>query len=186
MAVAAGAMTASAPAATLTVSDAAAGGRELRLAGRLDAYSIAGVWPQARAALASSPDRPIVIDASRVDYCDGGGIAMLIDLLRQDRAAGAPVSLTGLRPEFQALLEQFDPAAMRVPAEPPHVARINAIAEIGRAAAIIGRDIRAQIAFIGETATALWYAATHPAASAGRTSGTPASRSASMRCRSSR
>ena len=62
-----------------------------------------------------------------------------------------------------ALLNQFDPEAMRVPAEPPHVARINAVAEIGRAAAITGRDIRAQIVFIGETATALWYAAKHPA-----------------------
>ena len=153
---------ADAAAATLAVADVG-DRRELRFSGRLDAYSIAGVWPAARAALASAPDRAIAIDASRVDYCDGGGIAMLIDLLRQDRAVKAPVSLTGLRPEFQALLEQFDPAAMRVPAEPPHVARINAVAEIGRAAATTGRDIRAQVVFIGETAAALWYAAKNPA-----------------------
>jgi phospholipid/cholesterol/gamma-HCH transport system permease protein len=155
-------MTASAPAATLTVSDAAAGSRELRLAGRLDAYSIAGVWHDALAALAAAPGRAIVIDASGVDYCDGAGIAMLIDLLRQPRAANAQVSLSGLRPEFQALLAQFDPAAMQVPVI-PHVTRINVIAEIGRAAAITGRDIRAQVAFIGETTTALWYAAKNPA-----------------------
>ena len=155
-------MTASVPAATLTVSDAAAGGRELRLAGRLDAYSIAGVWHDALAALAAAPARAIVIDASGVDYCDGAGIAMLIDLLRQSRAANAQVSLSGLRPEFQALLAQFDPAAMQVPVI-PHVTRINVIAEIGRAAAITGRDIRAQVAFIGETTTALWYAAKNPA-----------------------
>jgi phospholipid/cholesterol/gamma-HCH transport system permease protein len=159
---AAGAMTASAPAATLTVSDVAAGSRELRLAGRLDAYSIAGVWHDALAALAAAPGRAIVIDASGVDYCDGAGIAMLIDLLRQPRAANAQVSLSGLRPEFQALLAQFDPAAMQVPVI-PHVTRINVIAEIGRAAAITGRDIRAQVAFIGETTTALWYAAKNPA-----------------------
>jgi phospholipid/cholesterol/gamma-HCH transport system permease protein len=155
-------MTASAPAATLTVSDVAAGSRELRLAGRLDAYSIAGVWHDALAALGAAPGRAIVIDASGVDYCDGAGIAMLIDLLRQPRAANAQVSLSGLRPEFQALLAQFDPAAMQVPVI-PHVTRINVIAEIGRAAAITGRDIRAQVAFIGETTTALWYAAKNPA-----------------------
>ena len=45
------------------------------------------------------------------------------------------MSLSGLRPEFQTLLDQFDPVAMRVPVEPPHVTRINVIAEIGRAAA---------------------------------------------------
>ena len=147
-------------AATLAVVDAGSR-RELNFSGRLDAYSIAGVWPDARAALAVAPDRAIVIDASRVDYCDGGGIAMLIDLLRQPRAANAPVSLSGLRPEFQALLDQFDPAAMQVPVE-AHVTRINVVAEIGRAAAITGRDIRSQVAFIGETAVALWYAIRNP------------------------
>lgn len=155
-------MIASAPAATLTVSDAEAGRRKLRFAGRLDAYSIASVWHDALAALAAAPERAIVIDASAVDYCDGAGIAMLIDLLRQPRAANAPTSISGLRPEFQALLNQFDPAAMQVPVQ-PHVARIKVIAEIGRAAAITWRDIREQVAFIGETSTALWYAAKNPA-----------------------
>lgn len=152
---------AEAAAATLALVDGD-GQREIRLAGRLDAYSIAGVWPDARAALAAAPERRVVIDASRVDYCDGGGIAMLVDLLRQPRAADAPVSLRGLRPEFKSLLDQFDPAAMRTPVEPAHTARINVIAEIGRAATITGRDIRAQVAFIGETAAALWNAARHP------------------------
>ena len=152
---------AEAPAAALAVADAG-DRRELRFSGRLDAYSIAAVWHDALAALAAAPERAIVIDASRVDYCDGAGIAMLIDLLRQPRAANAPTSISGLRPEFEALLDQFDPAAMQVPVE-AHVTRINVIAEIGRAAAITGRDIKAQIAFIGETAIALWYAAKHPA-----------------------
>ena len=152
---------AEAPGAALAVADAG-DRRELRFSGRLDAYSIAAVWHDALAALAAAPERAIVIDASRVDYCDGAGIAMLIDLLRQPRAANAPTSISGLRPEFEALLDQFDPAAMQVPVE-AHVTRINVIAEIGRAAAITGRDIKAQIAFIGETAIALWYAAKHPA-----------------------
>jgi phospholipid/cholesterol/gamma-HCH transport system permease protein len=68
-----------------------------------------------------------------------------------------------LRPEFRALLDQFDPVAMQAPVEPPHVTRINVIAEIGRAAAITGRDIRAQVAFVGETTSALWYAVKNPA-----------------------
>ena len=155
-------MAASHPAATLTLSEAADGSRTLQFAGRLDAYSIAGVWPQARAALAAAASRAVVIDASDVDYCDGGGIAMLIDLLRQPRAADAPVSLSGLRPGFRALLDQFDPKAMQAPMEPPHVARVNVTVEIGRAAVIIGRDMREQVAFIGETGAALWQAAKHP------------------------
>ncbi|HVR93261.1 MAG TPA: MlaE family lipid ABC transporter permease subunit [Casimicrobiaceae bacterium] len=148
------------PAASLSLSDVD-GKRELRFAGRLDAYSIAGVWPDARAALDAAPDRPVLIETSRVDYCDGGGIAMLVDLLRQPRRLEAQVAVVGLKPEFRILLDQFDPAALRaLPKE--HVERLHTVEEIGRAALIVGRDLRMQIAFIGETASALWFASTHP------------------------
>ncbi len=150
-----------APAATLTVSDAADGSRELRLAGRLDAYSIAGVWAQARAALAQLPDRRVVIDASRVDYCDGGGVAMLVDLLRQERSPQAQVSVRALRPEFQTLLDQFDPVALRAPAI-EHEERLRAGEEVGRAALITWRDVVTQVAFVGETSAALWFAIRNP------------------------
>jgi len=157
----AAAVGAAGPAATLAVSDAADGSRLLRLAGRLDTYSIAAVWSQARAALAQVPDRRVVIDASGVDYCDGGGVALLLDLLRQERPAQAAVSVRALKPEFKTLLDQFDPATLRAPAE-EHAARLPAVAEIGREAVTVARDIVTQIAFIGETSSALWYAIRHP------------------------
>jgi len=157
---AAAARMAPSPAASLSLSDVD-GKRELRLAGRLDAYSIAGVWPDARAALDAAPNVPVLIETSRVEYCDGGGIAMLVDLLRQPRRPEAKVSVVGLKPQFETLLDQFDPAALRVaPAE--HAERLHTVAEIGRAALIVGRDLRLQIAFIGETSSALWFAITHP------------------------
>ena len=148
------------PAASLAVSDVD-GKRELRLAGRLDAYSIAGVWPDARAALDAAPNVPVLIETSRVEYCDGGGIAMLVDLLRQPRRPEAQVSVVGLKPQFQTLLDQFDPAALRAPPK-EHAERLHTVAEIGRAALIVGRDLYLQIAFIGETSSALWFAITHP------------------------
>jgi phospholipid/cholesterol/gamma-HCH transport system permease protein len=148
------------PAATLAVSDVN-GKRELRLAGRLDPYSIAGVWPDARAALDAAPNVPVLIETSRVDYCDGGGIAMLVDLLRQPRRPETLVSVVGLKPQFRTLLDQFDPVALRVPPT-EQAERLHTVAEIGRAALIVGRDMRTQIAFIGETGAALWYAFTHP------------------------
>jgi phospholipid/cholesterol/gamma-HCH transport system permease protein len=148
-------------AARLSVSNAADGSLILALAGRLDAYSIAQVWAQARAALDAAPARRISVDAAAVDYCDGGGLAMLVDLLRQPRAADAAVSLRGLRPEFQTLLDQYDLSLFAAPASAPAV-RANAIEEIGHETATLGRDMRTQIAFIGETSAALWHAITHP------------------------
>jgi phospholipid/cholesterol/gamma-HCH transport system permease protein len=148
-------------AATLAVADATDGGRELRLSGRLDAYSIAGVWAQARAEVEHARDRRVVIDAKAVDYCDGAGVAMLVDLLRQERLAAAPVTVRGLKPEFQTLLDQFDPSAMRAPAEAP-AERLHAVEEIGRAALTVWRDMVTQIAFVGETSAALWFAIRNP------------------------
>ncbi len=148
-------------AGTLTLEDAADGTRVLKLAGRLDPYSIAGIWPEARAELARAPTRRIVIDAASVEYCDGGGVAMLVDLLRQPRASGADVVVRGLKPEFHTLLDQFDPRAFVAPAAPPPP-QTNTVEEIGRATAQLLRDMRTQVAFIGETTEALWYAVTHP------------------------
>jgi phospholipid/cholesterol/gamma-HCH transport system permease protein len=136
-------------------------GLVLKLSGRLDAYSIAGVWRETRATVAGAPNRPIVIDAAAVDYCDGGGVAMLVDLLRQPRPAGAAVTIRGLEREFQTLLDQFDPRAFVAPAAPPP-AQTRTVEEIGRATSQLLRDMRLQIAFIGETSSALWYAFTHP------------------------
>ena len=147
--------------ATLAVTETADGSRVLALAGRLDAYSIADVWAQARAAVEQAPDRPIVIDAARVDYCDGAGIAMLVDILRQERPAQAPVSVRALKPEFRTLLDQFDPAKLRAPAQAPRE-QLNAIEEIGRATMSVLSDIVTLVAFIGETAAAFWYAIRNP------------------------
>jgi len=146
--------------ASLALADAA-DARVLALSGRLDAYSIAGVWRQARAAVTAAPDRRIVIDAAAVDYCDGGGVAMLVDLLRQPRASGAEIALRGLKPEFKTLLDQFDPHAFAAPAEPPPP-QTQTVEEIGRATSQLFRDMLMQVAFVGETASALWYAFTHP------------------------
>jgi phospholipid/cholesterol/gamma-HCH transport system permease protein len=152
---------ASAPPATLSLGDTPDGSRELRLAGRLDAYSIAGVWSEARAALAAAPDRRVAVDATAVQYCDGGGVAMLVDLLRQPRPSGATVTVSGLKPEFKTLLDQFDPSELRE-TPPSQLKRPSTIEEIGRAARVVGGDMWTQIAFIGETGSAMWQALRHP------------------------
>ena len=148
-------------AAGLALGDAPDGSRVLSLSGRLDSYSIAAVWREARAAVASAPNRRVLIDATAVDYCDGGGIAMIVDLLRQRRPADAAITLRGLKPEFKTLLDQFDPRTFEAPAASP-APQARTVEEIGRATAQLLRDVRTQVAFVGETSSALWYAFTNP------------------------
>jgi len=148
-------------AAGLALGDAPDGSRVLSLSGRLDSYSIAAVWREARAAVASASNRRVLIDATAVDYCDGGGIAMIVDLLRQPRGADAAITLRGLKPEFKTLLDQFDPRTFEAPAASP-APQTRTVEELGRATAQLFRDMRTQVAFVGETSSALWYAFTNP------------------------
>ena len=133
----------------------------IALSGRLDAYTVGPLWREAHAVLRSHAREPLVIDCSRVDYCDGAGVALLVDMLRQPRAAGAVVEVRGLAERFQKLLDQFDPKAL-APVGPEAPPRIPLIERLGRESARFANDLYVLIAFLGEAASALGYALRHP------------------------
>lgn len=144
--------------AALAISDAG-GQRVLALSGRLDASTIRDLWQQAVAAAKDARAGRVVVDAGGVEYCDGAGIALLVDLERQ-RPAGE-IEIRNLKPRFEALLRQFDVARLSQDLDPPPK-RGSSIEEIGTIAAGIARDTRDQVAFIGETVVALALAVRHP------------------------
>jgi phospholipid/cholesterol/gamma-HCH transport system permease protein len=144
--------------AELAVTDTE-GARVLALAGRLDASTIRDLWREAKGALAQAAGRRIVVDAQNVEYCDGAGIALLVDLLRQ-RAKGE-VEIRNLKPRFAALLAQFDVEVLEHDLD-PEPKRDSSIEEIGEIASGVWKDVREQVSFIGETTAALVYAARHP------------------------
>ena len=145
--------------AALAITDDAAGRRILAFSGRLDATTLPSVWDPARRAVAEAPARPVVVDAAAVDYCDGAGAALFVDILRHPREG--TVAIVNLKPEFATLLKQFDPKVLEHELD-PQVPRRPVVEEIGREAAKIWKDIRIQVGFIGETTAALAYAVRHP------------------------
>jgi phospholipid/cholesterol/gamma-HCH transport system permease protein len=145
--------------AALAINDLPDGRRVLALDGRLDSNTVRAVWSDAHRALADAPARPVTVDAAKVDYCDGAGVALLIDLIAQERAA--PVEIANLKPAFELLLKQFDPKRVAKDID-PEVKRRPAIEEIGRAAAAVWKDIAEQITFIGELSAALFHALLRP------------------------
>jgi phospholipid/cholesterol/gamma-HCH transport system permease protein len=143
--------------ATLETASERDGATVLRLAGWLDAYTISGVWDQCRQALVRNQGGRVVVDASAVEYCDGSGVAMLIDL----RRISPQVELRGLPDKYRPLLELFNPEdfkecrpARPVPSRLPD--------QIGEGAIQLGRDITALVRFVGELTAALVSAALHP------------------------
>lgn len=132
----------------------------LTISGRLDAASIRRLWPEGLAALERHPDRPVRVDGARIAYCDTAGAAMLLDLMRQPRPAGAEVRLVDLPPGVRQLVNRIDLASL-----PPH--EREAVSEplplrVGRAGARLWAGIRAQIEFVGQVTIELVAALMQP------------------------
>jgi phospholipid/cholesterol/gamma-HCH transport system permease protein len=127
--------------------------------GRLDSASTGKIWRRATELVAGAGT--VVLDASRVDYCDGSGIALLVHLRNQLQQGGGHFEIRGLRPEFQQLLAAWDPGDLADLTE-DHLQPINIAEEVGEGVVALWRDTRTLINFVGELTTALAYAVRHP------------------------
>ena len=80
----------------------------LRLVGWMDAHTVSRIWEKNIQELARQKPRQLIIDAAGVDYCDGAGIGMIVELRRTACDAKLPVEVRGLKQDFQMLLEMYD------------------------------------------------------------------------------
>src|SRR5262249_46341235 len=127
------------------------------LAGRLDSETTGTVWRKAFKTLDQTRARLKTLDATGVDYCDGAGIGLLVELRRR---GGPEVEIRGLAGQFRPLLDLFPPAP--VDSLAPKHEKPSMAEEAGRATMAILRDVGKQITFIGEMMTALGSALLRP------------------------
>jgi phospholipid/cholesterol/gamma-HCH transport system permease protein len=132
----------------------------LHLEGRITAYTATPIWRSALDTLASHPDRPIVIDASRLEYVDTVGVAMLFDLGRQRRAAGAGVVFQALPPNLVTLLHRYDAAEFAIPV--PARRHVGVFEHLGRSTIAQIQLVRELLGFLSLCGRALMRAVAHP------------------------
>jgi len=119
------------------------------------------VWLKATKVLEQTSATKVIVDAAKIDYCDGSGVGLLIELHRRQKKAGGGLEIKGLRAEFQKLMDLFDPAEFEEPhIEKPKKAKLPE--EVGLATFTVWENIRTQISFLGELVVALIYAAGNP------------------------
>jgi len=125
-------------AARILTVEKGTGAVRLKLNGRLDAESVAGIWSEALA----SAEKNAEVDATGVEFCDGAGAALLCELRRR----GGKIS--GLRPEINKVFEIFNEEgdSEKVEQRKPD----SAIVAIGRSGMELFHDLRDQVAFLGE------------------------------------
>jgi phospholipid/cholesterol/gamma-HCH transport system permease protein len=130
------------------------------LEGRITARTAAPIWQSAIETLVRNPDRPVLIDASRLQYVDNVGMALLFDLTRRERAPGATVRIQALAPNLAALLGRYEPQDFTAP--PSRPPRLGTLEDIGRAAARQLRYLGELAGFLGGCLRALRKARSHP------------------------
>jgi phospholipid/cholesterol/gamma-HCH transport system permease protein len=134
---------------------------KLAIDGRLDADSTGRVWRESIRLVAAARAATVDLDASAVDYCDGSGIALLIQLRRLQQKAGGKLEIHGLRPEFQELLDDWSQGSSDTTQSKAKV-RVQLVEEVGQSAVQLWDDMREVISFIGQLGLAMVKAALHP------------------------
>ena len=128
------------------------------LQGRITAYTAAPIWSAALETLARYPDRPVIVDASRLEYLDNVGIALLFDLIRRERPSQAKVEIRHLPPNLAELIRGYDPEDFTQPARSRE--RIGLLEHVGRVTAQQIAYARRMSGFVAACASALGHALT--------------------------
>jgi phospholipid/cholesterol/gamma-HCH transport system permease protein len=137
----------------------AAAPARLALEGRITAYTAGPVWQTALATLDGNPDRPVVVDASRLEYIDDVGIALLFDLRTRQRPPGAEVQIRDLAPNLAALIPDHGAEALHDAA--PHAPGLGIVEHVGRAAAQQIAYLKGMADFLANCVIALLKSLTH-------------------------
>ena len=150
-----------APAATMTVDDSRSGLLLLTISGHLDLTGAAVLWKPAGELIEKHRPQRLQLDASGIDYCDGTGIGLLVELERRMRLVGGTFELRGLREEFTRLHEQFDlDSLVELPSSRPEPCCLPEAT--GMAVVKTWQALKTLIYFIGELTVALMAALKRP------------------------
>lgn len=133
----------------------------LALAGELVMADAAAIWRALRDAVdrAATPEHAVQIDLSAVPHADAGIVAMIDELRRSVVARGARCEIVGATGRLAELvrLHALRPGAPR--ARPP---RLGLVDQVGAGLLTLGRELRDQVAFVGELIAGLGRTARRP------------------------
>lgn len=127
---------------------------------QITAHTATSIWRSALNTFATHPNRPIVIDASRLEHVDAVGIALLFDLGHRKRAAGAGVVFQALAPSVADLIHQYDASELALPVVPAR--HVGVFEHFGRATVRQLRYLGELLGFLGLSIRAIIRAAKRP------------------------
>ncbi len=120
--------------------------KEVRLefSGDLTAQTLPPLWKQCTRDVEDSRIQTLILDASKVQTCDGAGIGLLSYLLHLAKERNITATVIGLRDEMAQLLDRF----LKTSPEPAfETTQPNPIESVGMQTVAFFQDIYEQVAF---------------------------------------
>ena len=147
--------------ATFDLQQSPNGEARLILNGRLDRETAASLWQPSVQRLRETRPPRLIVQAEGVTYCDGIGVALLLEYRRIQEGNGRQIEIRGLRPEFQQLLTLLAVDRLIKPPPPPGpiTGFVNAA---GAWAAHLFYESMASLSFTGESLVGLLRVVAHP------------------------
>lgn len=131
------------------------------ISGSLNAEAVGRLWAKTLRKVTRTSPQVLVVDAGGVDYCDGAGMGLLLQLKRIQEQKAGTIQIEGLRAEFEQLLQLFDPGEVPGPARQAN-SFVRLAESVGRASVDLLDDFKAQISFTGELFLKLLKTLMHP------------------------
>lgn len=147
--------------ATFDFRPEAGGQARLILAGRLDRDTTASIWRQSTHALQRARVPHLIVQAGDVVYCDGAGIALLVEYRHIQQAHGGQIEIRDLRPQFQKLMALFQTDRLVSPPKSPGLIS-GSVGGLGEWADGSVHDVITETSFTGEVFAKLLKVLLHP------------------------
>jgi len=122
---------------------------KLAIQGRLDADSVSQIWSEAIKKLSDIRPSLLEVDAAGIEYCDGAGAALLLQLKQKQEEENRRFSIKGLKTEFEQLIRIFDPGQVSERLS-DKLSLAGSIENAGKCCCQAWSDFRTQISFLGE------------------------------------
>ena len=121
----------------------------LSIRGSLNVYEVGRLWKQLERELERFGAKSLLLDLSKLDYMDGGGVSFLHFCERRMKEAQGSFSVRGLKPAHKRLMELYGPASASAKRREEYIFS-NIPDRIGRLTYGFLESLWLQIAFIGE------------------------------------
>jgi phospholipid/cholesterol/gamma-HCH transport system permease protein len=143
----------------ITIKDNDPQNVQIALSGRLDFQTTADIWQRCIELQKKNQPKMLILVVDKLDYCDGAGIGLLLELQNRQQTSNHQFNFVGLSAKLQNLIKMITQQPHKNNLDKQHS---NLVTNVGQFVVKVWRNARQNIIFIGQLAVELAKAIAHP------------------------